>query len=135
MWQHAVTFAAMEAPTFELVASSLRADAHDFEAFLEALAAKLNGALPDSTTVERGGRLKGRRVERIQVDLGESRYRLEVTKAGRPLGSRARVVRGIVLKNEELPLDEWIDALSRDLTAAAETSERSRLALERLLHE
>ncbi len=125
----------MEAPTFELVASSLRADAQDFATFLEALAAKLSGALPDATTVERGGRLRGRRVERIQVELGENRYRLEATKAGRPLASRARVVRGIVLKNDELPLDQWIDTLSRDLTAAAETSERSRVALERLLHE
>jgi len=125
----------VEAPTFELVASSLRADAQDFGAFLEALATKLAGALPEATTIERGGRFRGRRVERIQVDLGESRYRLEVTKAGRPLGSRSRVVRGIVLKNDELALDQWIEALSGDLTAAAETSERSRVALERLLHE
>jgi hypothetical protein len=125
----------MEAPTFELVASSLRADAQDFATFLEALAAKLSGALPDATTVERGGRLRGRRVERIQVELGESRYRLEVAKSGRPLCAHARVVGGIVLKNEALALDVWIDALSRDLTAAAESSERSRVALERLLHD
>jgi hypothetical protein len=39
------------------------------------------------------------------------------------------------LKSEELGLDDWIDALSRDLTEAAEQSERGRLALERLLHE
>jgi hypothetical protein len=44
-------------------------------------------------------------------------------------------VRGIVLKNEELAFDEWIDALSHDLTEAAEQSERGRLALERLLHQ
>ena len=40
-----------------------------------------------------------------------------------------------MLKNEEVALDAWIDALSRDLTAAAESSERSRIALERMLHE
>jgi hypothetical protein len=44
-------------------------------------------------------------------------------------------VRGIVLKNEELGLDEWIESLARDLAETAEQSERGRLALERLLHE
>ena len=40
-----------------------------------------------------------------------------------------------MLKNEELPLDEWIDELSHDLAESAEQSERGRVALERLLHE
>ena len=74
-------------------------------------------------------------MERIEIDLGESRYRLEAAKSGGPLCAHARVVGGIVLKNEELALDAWIDALSRDLTAAAESSERSRIALERMLHD
>ena len=42
-------------------------------------------------------------------------------------------MRGIVLKTEEVPLDVWIDELSRDLAEEAHRSERSRLALERLL--
>jgi hypothetical protein len=48
---------------------------------------------------------------------------------------RGRAVRGIVLKNEELGLDEWIDALARDLAETAEQSERGRVALEKLLNE
>jgi hypothetical protein len=42
-------------------------------------------------------------------------------------------VRGIVLKTEQLPLDGWIDDLSRDLTDQAQNSEQARLALGRLL--
>jgi hypothetical protein len=42
-------------------------------------------------------------------------------------------VRGIVLKNEQLPLSDWITGLARDLSAEAATSERARIALERLL--
>jgi hypothetical protein len=42
-------------------------------------------------------------------------------------------VRGIVIKSERLTLDEWIDALSRELTERAQKSERSRVALQRLL--
>jgi hypothetical protein len=44
-------------------------------------------------------------------------------------------VRGIVLKHEDLGLDEWIDSLSQELAETAERSERGRLALERLLRE
>jgi hypothetical protein len=38
-----------------------------------------------------------------------------------------------VLKTERLPLDEWIDDLSRALTEEAQRSEQARLALQRLL--
>ena len=41
----------MEDPGFELVAASLRADATDLAAFVEALAVKLEGALPGSVRV------------------------------------------------------------------------------------
>jgi signal transduction histidine kinase len=47
--------------------------------------------------------------------------------------TRSAAVRGIVLKNDPLPLDEWIDALARDLADEARASEQGRLALERLL--
>lgn len=124
----------MEAGGFEILAASLRADARDLSAFFEVLAAKLSASFPESTDVDREG-FRGRgRVKSISVDLGEHRYRLERNAAGVTC-LHARAVRGIVLKNEELDLDDWIDALSRDLAEAAEQSERGRLALERLLHE
>jgi len=124
----------VEAGGFELLAASLRADARDLSAFLEVLAAKLSASFPESTKVDRDG-FRGRgSVRSISVGLGEYRYGLERNSAGVTC-LRARSVRGIVLKNEELELDDWIDALSRDLTEAAEQSERGRLALEALLDE
>ncbi|MEA2429448.1 MAG: hypothetical protein QOF37_3076 [Thermoleophilaceae bacterium] len=121
---------------FDLVASSLRADAADARALAEALAVKLEGALPQQTRVQR--RSKGllsrtKVVRRIEVDCGDSRYSLDVDDRGAPRAVRAQEVRGIVLKNEPLALDAWIDALARDLTAMAQSSEQGRLALERLL--
>jgi len=124
----------VEAGSFELLAASLRADARDLDAFVEALAAKLTAAFPQSTRVERKGFRGGGRVRALDVELGEHRYRLSV-QSGRPTSSRARTVRGIVLKNEELGLDEWIESLARDLAEGAEESERGRVALERLLRE
>lgn len=120
---------------FELVASSLRADSTDLKTFVEALAVKMEGALPGQATVERrGGGLFSREkhVHRIEVTLGDQRFELKAD------GSRiettcAKAVRGIVLKTEPVPLDEWIERLSRGLAEHARSSEQARLALERLL--
>lgn len=117
---------------FELLAAALRADAGDLKTFLEVLADKLAEALPAGTTVERGGFFGKKRVRRIAVELGDNRY--ELAAAGERLEpSRAKSVRGIVLKREPLPLEAWIEELSRELAAEAARSEQARLALERLL--
>jgi hypothetical protein len=125
----------MDDPGFDLVAASLRADTTDLNAFVEALAVKLEGALPDSVRVDRkGGGLLSRekRVRRISIGMDEARYDLE--RIGESIeASRCNEVRGIVIKSERLGLDEWIDALSRELANRAQQSERSMLALQRLL--
>jgi hypothetical protein len=127
----------MDDPGFDLVAASLRADTTDLNAFVEALAVKLEGALPDSVRVDRkGGGLLSRekRVRRISIGMDEARYDLE--RNGESIeASRCNEVRGIVIKSERLGLDEWIDALSRELTNRAQQSERSMLALQRLLEQ
>jgi hypothetical protein len=124
----------VEDPGFELVAASLRADANDLRAFAEALAVKLEGALPGHTRVERKGGLlsRGKPVQAIAVTFGELCYRLDVD-GGRLDPSRQKAVRGIVLHTDRLGLDEWIDGLSRELTAVAAASEQSREALARML--
>jgi hypothetical protein len=127
----------MDDPGFDLVAASLRADTTDLNAFVEALAVKLEGALPDSVRVDRkGGGLLSRekRVRRISIGMDEARYDLERV-GGSIETSRCNEVRGIVIKSERLGLDEWIDALSRELTSRAQQSERSMLALQRLLEQ
>lgn len=123
-----------ESSGFELLAASLHADAGDIKAFTEALASKFEGALPAQTQVERKGGMLSRekRVGRVTVDLGDQRYQLDVDR-GRLTPRICRVVRGIVLKTEEVPLERWIDNLSQRLGEEAEHSEQARLALERLL--
>jgi hypothetical protein len=123
-------------PDFDLVAASLRSDAGDMHGFVEALAVRLEQALPAQTRVKRRSRrfLSGEKVVRlIEVAAGESLYALEVGDRGGVEARRSAAVRGIVLKNDPLPLDEWIDSLARDLTEQAQASEQGRLALERLL--
>jgi hypothetical protein len=123
-----------EAPDLDLLAASLRADATDTAAFLDALAARLEGALPGQVEVQRKGGLfgGGKRVRRIAVRLGDSHYEIE-GEHGALVARRRNVVRGIALKSEELGVDAWIEGLSADLLALAQRSEQGRLALQRLL--
>jgi hypothetical protein len=121
---------------FDRVAASLRADSGDVRGYCEALAVRLEGALPAQTRVERRSKRflsRDKVVRQIEVDAGESRYAITVDDRGAVEATRSAAVRGIVLKNDPLPLDEWIDALARDLAQQAQTSEQGRLALERLL--
>jgi hypothetical protein len=39
----------------------------------------------------------------------------------------------VVLKNEPIGLEEWVESLARAIAVEARTSEQGRLALERLL--
>jgi hypothetical protein len=124
----------VEAGGIDLLAASLRADARDLDTFFEVLASKLSASFPESTSVDREG-FRGRgRVKSISVELGEHRYEL-MRAAAAVTCLRARRVRGIVLKSDELEVDDWIDSLSHDLGEAADKSERGRNALERMLRE
>jgi hypothetical protein len=118
----------------ELLASSLRADEADLRVFVEALAAKLENAFPGHCAVDRKGGLFGgdKRVRRIKLQIGDDEYELEHDD-GRVGTRRRTVVRGIALKNDELPLDEWIERVSRAVVEQARESERGRAALARLL--
>ena len=120
---------------FEVFASSLRADLNDTGLFLGALAEKLGGALPQQTVVERRGGLFAREkpIHKISVELGEYRYLIEKAGHGGLQTARTKVVRGIALKTEELPVDAWIESLSRDLAQYAARNAQARMALERLL--
>jgi hypothetical protein len=119
----------------ELFAASLRADKDDLRTFLDALAIKLEGSLPDYTRVTRQGSFfsRERSVKEIAVSLGEYRYRIGREKQGLLEAAREHMVRGIVLKTEQTTVDQWIDELSEALAQLASHSAQSRAALERFL--
>lgn len=120
---------------FEVLASSLRADLRDSKAFLGALAEKLGGALPGQVAIERKGGLfaKEKPIHRISVELGEHRYMIEHSQHGALRCGRTKVVRGIALKTEELPVETWIEDLSQELARYADRNAQAREALARLL--
>lgn len=119
----------------DMLAASLRADATDLKAFMEALANKLAGALPNSTTVTRQNKLFSREhpVREVVVTLGDYEYRISYAPPKPLLTQRAKIVRGIVLKTEQLRMDQWIVELARDLAQEATQSAQAHAALERFL--
>jgi hypothetical protein len=118
----------------DLLAASLRADTGDLGAYVESLAAKLEQAVPRRVRVERrrGGLFGPKAVRSIALDAGDRR--LTLTYDGGALQARmASVSAGIVLKNESIDAEEWVQALGQALAAEASRSESTRRALERLL--
>jgi hypothetical protein len=119
----------------ELYAASLRADKNDVKAFLDVLAVKLEGSLPDHTKVTRMGSIfsRERPTKEIIVSLGEYQYRIGREKQGFLMAARGHMVRGIILKTEQISVEQWIDELSEALAQLASQSAQSRVALQRFL--
>lgn len=122
-------------PDFDQVSASLRADAQDLGTFLEVLARKLEAALPGAASVRRATGLfrHDHPVREIELNLGEWQFRLVARGGGAPQAERAHTVRGIALKSEELPVEEWLDALLEALRAHAQSSAAASESLHRLL--
>jgi hypothetical protein len=72
-------------------------------------------------------------VKEISVSLGEYQYRIGRDRQGPLVAQRAKIVRGIVLKTEQMAVDQWIDDLSEALVQVAGQSTQARTALERFL--
>jgi hypothetical protein len=119
----------------ELVTASLRADASDLGAFVEALAVKLEQALPNGVRVDRrGGLFAAKKVRQISIDAGDTRLRLD--RDGAAVNTtRARLSGGIVLKTESIDIDQWLRELGRALAEQARRSAVTREALERMLNQ
>ncbi|MGI8505657.1 MAG: hypothetical protein ACR2MK_02430 [Solirubrobacteraceae bacterium] len=120
----------------DLLAASLRADSSDLRAFVEALAVKLEQAVPGGVSVQRrrDGLFGAKMVHRIALDAGGQRLELKTSGAG--VETRcSRLSGGIVIKNETVDMDTWLTVLGTALAAEAQRSQTTRRALERLLNE
>lgn len=121
----------------ELLASSLRLNSSDLSNSMSALASVLESVSPGNCTVRRrkqGIVSKKTTIEEISLRLGDSRY--TAARAGSTKGltcTRAKVVRGIVIKTEEMDANQWVDSLAKDLASEAARSQSARDAVSRLL--
>jgi hypothetical protein len=119
----------------EMLTASLRADAGDLRSFVEALAVKLEEAVPGGVRVERRreGMFGPKLVRRISLDAGDQRLEL-IVSAGSVQTRCSRLSGGIVLKSQPLDTDSWLGVLGEALAVQAKRSETTRQALDRLLN-
>ncbi len=117
----------------DLHAAFMRRAAADQPAFLEALAVRLEQALPGRVQVLRkkdGLFAKTAHVRSITVDTGDARYSLE-NESGLLHAHRARATNGVVLKRDLLSVPQWLDALSEALARLSSEAEGAQ----RILHD
>lgn len=107
----------------------------DARNFLPLLASVLGASLPAETEIERKGGLfqKQKPIHKISVTLGDQIYTLEDAGRGPLTAQRLKIVRGITLKTEALPIEDWLAELSAEITARAGQSEKAYFALRDLL--
>jgi hypothetical protein len=117
----------------DLVASALRADAADVDAFFNVLVGKLEQVLPGQVEIQRGGLFGRGAPEAVTVTLGDRVYEAERERR-RVVCRKRTVVRGIALKSEDLDVGAWIDELSAGLVDEAARSAQARAALDGLLN-
>jgi len=100
-----------ESGDFDLAAAWSRRAAADTKAFVSALAARLEPALPGRIEVERrrDGLLSGSsHVVRITIRFDDALLTL-VFDHGHLQATRSKVVRGVVIKSEAIPAPAWLD--------------------------
>jgi len=115
---------------FEVVTRVLSAEGREARDLLEEVVRLLEAVLPDQCEVERASRLRGRKVEAVRIEIGDRRF--EMTCGTHIAASISNVVRGVVLKTEEISVDAWITQLAEALSREAERNSAARAALARL---
>lgn len=121
----------------ELLAASLRFNASDISNSMLALSSLLESIAPQNCQVKRkkhGFRSKATSIEEISVQLGEYRYLMSVGGGTNSIRTtRSKIVRDIVIKTEDLPVDQWISSLAEMLALESQRSESARIAISKLL--
>lgn len=119
----------------DVLACSLRMDKDASGDMLEHLASKLSQVLPEETEVTRGGWLLSAKkpVTELTIKLDDSGYTFVREKRGNISARRQKIVRGVVLKNEEVPVEKLIQELAEKLAALAEKNARTREALQKFV--
>ncbi len=107
---------------FDMGAAWLRRAQGDMKAFMSGLAARLDGALPGRVTVDhqRNGWLSAEKhVARISVALERGLYTL-AEERGHLVAKRAKIVHGVTIGTEAMPVPAWLTRLNEDIQALGE---------------
>jgi hypothetical protein len=114
----------------DVLAACLTRDEQETGDLFEFLATKLELTLPGKIKVHRKGGLfvKAHPVQEIAVEFGDNQFTLRRTEHGAPEARIRKVVRGVVLKTEDVSVPEWIEQLAAELASLAQSSARHNVA-------
>ena len=119
----------------DVLAAALSMDHQETGDLLEFLAQKLELSLPQNTTVTRRGSFlsKQRPVQEIVVRFSDYHYQLVRERHGPPSAKILKLVRGVVLKTTEIPVEEWTREVAQHLAQVAQQSAQTRTALNKFV--
>lgn len=119
----------------DVLAAALRMDHQESGDLLEFLAKKLEQSLPQNTTVTRGGWFlsKEHPVQQITVSFDDYQYQIIRERHGSFTAKVMKLVRGVVIKTTEIPIDQWTDEVAQQLAQLAQRSAQTRSALNRFV--
>jgi plasmid stability protein len=112
--------------------------AEDQREFLPLLAGLLEETIPHHQLVIERKPIKlfssEKRVVSIELTLDEDVYVLQIARDGHRLeGSHRKIVRGITLKTESTPVQDWLALVGDRIQRLATTNERAYTALQNFL--
>ncbi|MBW8816359.1 MAG: hypothetical protein JF588_23310 [Caulobacterales bacterium] len=114
-----------DAPSpFAFAAGDLRRSQVEVRTYVEALAQKLEQALPDRTSVERrreGLFAKTQQVAKLTFRGDRAVYELSLGKA-QVIARKAKVVRGIAISSTELAPPQWLAELGAEVRELAQAT-------------
>ena len=100
---------------FDLNAAWLRRANGDMKAFMQALAVRLEDALPDRVEVERDGFFsRESHAVRIAIAFDSCLYTL-LLEHGRLHARRAKIVHGVSLSSDDISVPDWFATLNREV--------------------
>jgi hypothetical protein len=101
----------------------------DQRAYLQLLAQSLEKSFPGKVQSKTKGYFSSKRIVALEVNLDDMVYTIQDPGSGNLIATRKKMVRGIALKTETIPMSTLIDDLSQALEAHARTSSEAQRAL------
>jgi hypothetical protein len=124
-----------QALQLDVLAASLRSDTAQSKDMLEQLAKMLQAAVPDGVTITRGGWFmsKERPIEELNVKFDDYQYQIVRQKHGSMVARSMKLVRGVVLKTNEVSVEKCIEDILASLKEMSEKNAQTRRALNKFV--
>lgn len=114
------------------LATTFSSHANDTQRLIESLAGMLETpAFAPFAKIERSGFFT-KKISGVRIEVKTNVYKLDVG-SGAPVAVKSKTVRGVALKNENVPLRQWLEEVSHALADLATESKEAHQALQKFV--